>query len=517
MLDEAEKDPVLQACIIRKCMADPVYFFENFLWTMKNDTFFTKDMPRDIPFMPFEYQKELIRRIWKDIQEWKNIFIEKSRQMGITWLMMGVFYYWFLFHRQRYLIVSQKQEYVDKAWDMRSCFEKLRYFTRLMPKWMLPEDFSADVWTRWNKYMAMSLPDGSSITWESANPNAWTWGTYHCIFLDEMAKMQNASQINTACAAATPCIIYNSTPLGEWNEYYRMRLKAREWKIDWVTLHWSLHPLYDQAWYDWKTAWMTPEKIAQELEISYNASVEWAVYKRFHPKPVWDIEIGDFRYDYTLPLYCSIDNSHWGTDNHAIIVFQTTPLWKIRIIDTIQLPSKTSITECASFLAKQPIAWFVMDDYTFNFFSKWKTYKPAVFIADPYDTHTTWNDTSISKEYAKFGINLVTPMTVMGTKGNVAEQIRITQSNLNRLEVSEWSTDFISAIQNARYPERQETSQSTATNYKPIHDWTSHFRTALEYAILFITEQEELKPRDRKLQKYEIGDPITGTVKVVYK
>lgn len=193
---------------------------------------------------------------------------------------------------------------------MRSCFEKLRFFARLLPVWMLPDGFSPEVGTTHNKFMAMSLPDGSSITGESANPNAGTGGTYHCIFLDEMAKMNNATQINTACAAATPCIIYNSTPLGEGNEYYRMRLKAKEGKIDGVTLHWSLHPMYTKEWYEWKAAGMTPEKIAQELEISYNASIEGAVYRRFHPKPHGDVEFGKFEYDYKLPLYCSIDNSH---------------------------------------------------------------------------------------------------------------------------------------------------------------------------------------------------------------
>jgi hypothetical protein len=55
---------------------------------------------------------------------------------------------------------------------------------------------------------------------------------------------------------------------------------------------------------------MTAEAIAQELEISYNSSIEGAVYKRFHPIPSGDVEFGKFEYDYSLPLYVSIDNSH---------------------------------------------------------------------------------------------------------------------------------------------------------------------------------------------------------------
>ena len=51
--------------------------------------------------------------------------------------------------------------------------------------------------------------------------------------------------------------------------------------------------------------------------------------------------------------------------------------------------------------------------------------------------------------------------------------------------------EFLSAMQNARYPERNETSQSTGENYKPVHDQTSHFRTSFEYLVNFIVEQEE--------------------------
>lgn len=130
--------------------------------------------------------------------------------------------------------------------------------------------------------------DGTgSITGESSNPNAGTGGTYNAIFMDEMAKMQNARAINTAVQSATGCIIYNSTPLGEFNEYARMRKIAYEGRISSLRLHWKLHPVYNQkGWYEWKTAGMDSAQIAQELEISFNASVEGAVYPNFHPMPV---------------------------------------------------------------------------------------------------------------------------------------------------------------------------------------------------------------------------------------
>lgn len=41
--------------------------------------------------------------------------------------------------------------------------------------------------------------------------------------MDEMAFMSNAHAINTSCASATPCRLFNSTPNGEGNEFYRMK------------------------------------------------------------------------------------------------------------------------------------------------------------------------------------------------------------------------------------------------------------------------------------------------------
>lgn len=143
----------------------------------------------------------------------------------------------------------------------------------------------------------------------------------------------------------------------------------------------------------------------------------------------------------------------------------------------------------AHFMAKRPLQG-VLDDKTRDFFLRWMTYKNAIYISDPYDTESTMNDTSIAAEYAKVGINLLTPEILKGGS-TIKEQIRLTTQAMNRIVVNPMNSDFISAIQNARYPTRPETSQSTSENTKPVHDWTSHFRTALEYAILFLTQEEK--------------------------
>jgi hypothetical protein len=68
------------------------------------------------------------------------------------------------------------------------------------------------------------------------------------------------------------------------------------------------------------------------------------------------------------------------------------------------------------------------------------------------------------------------------------EQILKTRTNMYRVKYNENCLDFASAIMNAKYPERKETSNSTSSNDSPVHNWTSHFRTALEYLATYLLE-----------------------------
>lgn len=487
-----EKESIIRNELL-DCYNDPVYFIENYLYTDKNPGFFSDKIQTLVPFLLFDFQAKTIDELLEAVEKWERVFLEKSRQMGISWIVCAFALWWWLFRDWKILFLSQKEDYVDKIGDMQSLFQKIRFMTMELPKWMLPNEFSVDThMPRLRIYKPKGYGTGS-IAGESANKNASTGGTYKFVFMDEMSKMENASSINTAIQATTGCIIYNSTPMGKFNEYYRMRLLALEKKMKHIRLHWSLNPMYSREWYEWRTRAMTVEQIAQELEISYDASVTGRVYPRFANIPTGDCRFGHYEYDPYLPLYCSIDHSHGGTDNFAIILAQTTANGTIRIIDSIQLPSYTTIDECASLLARQP-KW-KLDDEAMSFNERTREYKTPIFIGDPYDSNATWNDTSIWKIFRNWGITLNLP----DRKKWIQDRIRVCQLNMGRLEVNVDTESIrslnwwlVSALQNCHYPERSETSQSTWENNKPARwDGTSHFRTSFEYLVNFIVESEE--------------------------
>ncbi|GAF68468.1 unnamed protein product [marine sediment metagenome] len=57
MLSKAKTDPKARASLIVACRSDPKFFFNHFLFTVKNKTLFSGDLPNDIPFLLFEYQE----------------------------------------------------------------------------------------------------------------------------------------------------------------------------------------------------------------------------------------------------------------------------------------------------------------------------------------------------------------------------------------------------------------------------------------------------------------------------
>lgn len=519
LLIKAENNPAFQQFEIDCCKNDILYWYRNYVWTDTNTSLYYWQ-PSSIPFIPYPFQEEAITEIRSSIYNWTlppeerydltNVLIEKSRQMGLSWIIMWIFVYWFVFHNHKYHCISQKEDDVDKTWNIRSLMEKCRFILNNMPKWMVPEWYKRKIGTDHNKHLVISAVwRTGSITGESANPNAWRSWTYNAIFKDEMAFMQNARAINMSTPSATPCRIFNSTPNWEGNEFYRMRQLSlwRKWdnwqdiepEIKWLRYHWSEHPLYDDKWYKEKIKGMTPEQIAQELEIDYNTALEWRVYKNFPSSPE------KIMYNPLSHVYVWLDNSHWWVDPHALIVAQLDNLHYINILDAIEV--NCSVTEMAEFVSWSPR--FALSNAQLEFLERFKIYNPkkAIYVSDPYDTHATLNQSTIYEEYRKVGIHLNIPM-----ERRKEHQIMITQSNLYKIRYSDNCLDFASAILNARYPPVKENSTSTSAKTKPIHDWTSHFRTAMEYWVVYIHENPAIK-KERVVQDDRVRkDPITREI-----
>ena len=258
-----------QAVLLFK--SDVVSFFNLCLWTYDP----RKD-PSDRPFLLYDYQENYVNKINQYIIEGKSLLTEKSRDVGVTWMILGVFLYRWMFFEENYLVGSRKEDLVDKLGDITSLFERIRYMINTMPQWLVPV-CGIDKKNIKN-YMKLFKANQASITGESTNQDFSRQGRYNAILLDEFASWDVAEQAWTACGDTAPSKFPVSTPKGSHNKFSRLKKSGQ---IEVETLHWHLHPEKDNKWYEVQKATRSAKDIAQELDINYTISAGSPFYQGF--------------------------------------------------------------------------------------------------------------------------------------------------------------------------------------------------------------------------------------------
>lgn len=228
--------------------------------------------PANIPFILFDHQ-----RAWVDwfIERWKtgtNGITEKSRQMGVSWLSVAVAVsICVLYDGINGCFGSRKEEYVDKSGDPKSLFYKARFFIA-----SLPEEFRAG-WKRktCSSHMLLRFPATNASLTGEAGDNLGRGASLSFYIVDEAAFLPRPDIVEPAISNATNCRIDISTPHGRNNPFAKKRFEG---KISIFTFHWRDDPRRSEEWYTKKRDEIgNPTIIAQELDLSYDASVEGVV------------------------------------------------------------------------------------------------------------------------------------------------------------------------------------------------------------------------------------------------
>lgn len=89
-----------------------IFFIENFGWTFDPRP---QGAPHHLPFKLFEYQKDTIRWLIDHIENGKDGLLEKSRDMGMSWIIFVYvpLWYWLFKDGTNLLLGSYKQDLVD--------------------------------------------------------------------------------------------------------------------------------------------------------------------------------------------------------------------------------------------------------------------------------------------------------------------------------------------------------------------------------------------------------------------
>lgn len=252
------------------CKNDVIEHFNLLAWTYD-----PRKVPADRPFIPFPYQEQYIRDINSDIANGVSSCTEKSRDMGVTWVILTVFFYrWFWFD-ENFLVGSKKEDAVDTIGDISSHFERFRYMLSKLPAWLL-EQQGFD--PKNSGSMRIWKLNGASLVGESMAPGFSRQGRHNAILLDEFAFVDKADLIYRACGDSAPCRIAVSTPNGKNNFFASLRFGG---KVKVYTHHWKAHPDKGDAWYVAQKAARSDKDVAQELDINYTVSAGEPFYIGF--------------------------------------------------------------------------------------------------------------------------------------------------------------------------------------------------------------------------------------------
>jgi len=292
-------------------------------------------LPAYIPFVLFEKQEEYINWLYDLWKGREDGLVEKSRDMGVSWLCVAFAVWMFLFHSGTVVgFGSRKEEYVDKIGDPKSLFWKIRIFIKMLPKEFIPKGWDEK---KCAPFMRIINPEnGSSIIGE-AGDNIGRGNRTSIYFKDEAAFFEHADAIDAALSQTSNCKIDVSTPNGSGNAFYR---KAHEGKISKFVFDWRDDPRKGKDWYDNQCKILDKIIVAQEIDRNYEGSVsdvliDGETVNAAAMRGAADVEaIGK--------LYVGVDVARFGDDS-SVITFRRGRLLINQIVlnkmDTVHVAS----------------------------------------------------------------------------------------------------------------------------------------------------------------------------------
>jgi hypothetical protein len=464
----------------RRARREPVFFVENFLMTFDPRP---SAPAHHLDFILYDFQKEYVQDLVVAIRTGDDRFIEKSRDMGITWVTLAVLlWFWLFADGFQAILGSRKQDFVDSK-TMESLFPKLEYMIRhIKDSSLLPAGFKM---TEHRTFLKLVNPaNGNAIVGESANPNFSRSGRYTVAMLDELGFWPDAERSWASASESSPCRLAITTPPDKPSFAKGLRFSGR---VKVLTYLWRLHPNKDGAWYELQKKKKTESEMLHEIDISW----EYSASGRPYPE-IDKVGFGQFAYDETLPLYLSLDI---GRDAVAIGWWQPVRgSGYLTLIEAYENHNKI-VDWYVPFMGGAVNSEFIYSDDDLRLIEQIKYWKKPTCYGDP--SGKQWH---IESERGA-------PYTVLQDQYGIYVQSNTKQNDYSsrrdetkRLLVNMRANDtpgtqyWKTCITSAHYPEAKENSQSVNEVVKPVHDWTSHMRTMTEF--LAVNYQKPIEPEE---------------------
>lgn len=234
ILAKARNGKTFRLGLMEICSRDFLFWLNVFGWLHE---------PRDVqfpvkPFITYPFQDKLADEIFKAGTNKQHTRILKSRTMGVSWLMLSVVEWcWLFWPHTSYLLGSRNEDYVDNKLDDKSLFYKLDFLLERLPSWMLPS-------TNRTHMQMPNLSNGSVISGESTTGHFGRGARKTFVVIDEFNSHDNGYAANQAIQQASDWVLYNGTQSLPGTAFYDLKNK-----IPTLTCHWTEHPIYKKGLY----------------------------------------------------------------------------------------------------------------------------------------------------------------------------------------------------------------------------------------------------------------------------
>ncbi len=329
-LEILRSSPRARGCAAHFYAAHPQEFIEDWVCTYDPRNADGGDLPATLPFILFPKQRELVTFLYALMECQADGLVEKSRDMGATWIAVAVSVHLWLYRPGASVgWGSRKEQLVDKIGDPDSIFEKIRMVINSLPVDMKPMGLDPK---KHLSFMKIVNPiNGATITGE-AGDNIGRGGRKLIYFKDESAHYERPERIEAALSDNTRVQVDISSVNGIGNVFHRRREAGVEWspgrpintkKTNVFVMDWSDHPAKDRAWYDKRRAKAVEEGLfhifAQEVDRDYSASVEGIVID-----PAWVRSAIDAHkvlgFEAKGPATAGLDVADEGLDRNALVI-----------------------------------------------------------------------------------------------------------------------------------------------------------------------------------------------------
>ncbi|TFH66925.1 MAG: hypothetical protein E4G90_01030 [Gemmatimonadales bacterium] len=473
-LRRAEKDLDFRESLIQLAKNDVEVFVNTFGWVFESRLDWQKkfDGKAHIPVVLYPHQRILLNKYEEYYKSSRDLLVDKSRDMAVTYtLCLWAVWHWVFDEGFSCLFGSQKEEKVDNGTPEGSIFGKLDYIINHLPDW-LPgiHEYRNTSRTRLKRpsILIYNPVNGNILQGESTNEEFSRSSRYSAIVLDEFAYWPVDWQAWAATADSSPVRFPLSTPSGRGNKFADLRWPktAEDKKIEVHTVHWTLHPLKDEQWYETEKARREPDELAREVDISYDMSTHGRIYDFWARSQYATKEIG---YDPKIELWRAWD---FGIDTTAILWIQVGPQWDIRVIDEYEAKN-ADIDHFAKVCAEKQEEIGHGPDVT--------------DVGDPAGENRTQllGGISVIERLGKYGLTIYTPARPTTTYDN---RIRKTAIILKFTKVSNTCEKFIACLEN--YKNREQMNPNKPLSPRPLMNQWSHLVTAFEYFSLFMPDPD---------------------------